>query len=118
MTTLVNPYIPDESAFKQIFVFLSDPAIVMLISLGVATYTLGLRRGAGMKYLMDIYGDAVKDVSMILLIMGGAGGLKQILIDSGVSTEIAQVLESVDAHPLVLGWIIACIIRVCVGRPR
>jgi len=115
ITTLVNPYIPGESSFKQIFVFLSDPAIVMLISLGVATYTLGLRRGGSMKYLMDIYGDAVKDVSMILLIMGGAGGLKQILIDSGVSTEIAHVLEGVDAHPLVLGWIIACIIRVCVG---
>ncbi len=115
ITTIVNPYITDESSFKKLFAFLSDPAIVMLISLGVATYTLGLRRGAGMKYLMDIYGDAVKDVGMIMLIMGGAGALKQILIDSGVSNEIAALLEGVNAHPLVLGWIIACIIRVCVG---
>jgi len=115
ITTLLNPYISDESSFKKIFIFLSDPAIVMLLSLGVATYTLGLRRGTSMKILMDSYGFAVKDVSMILLIMGGAGALKQVLVDSGVSEDIALVLDGVNAHPLVLGWIIACIIRVCVG---
>lgn len=115
ITTLLNPYISEESSFKKIFIFLSDPAIVMLLSLGVATYTLGLRRGTSMQSLMDSYGFAVKDVSMILLIMGGAGALKQVLIDSGVSEDIALVLDGVNAHPLVLGWIIACIIRVCVG---
>jgi len=115
ITTLLNPYISDESSFKKFFIFLSDPAIVMLLSLGVATYTLGLRRGTSMKSIMDSYGLAVKDVSMILLIMGGAGALKQVLIDSGVSEDIALVLDGVNAHPLVLGWIIACIIRVCVG---
>lgn len=115
ITTLINPYISEESSFKKIFIFLSDPAIVMLLSLGVATYTLGLRRGTSMKSIMDSYGFAVKDVSMILLIMGGAGALKQVLIDSGVSKDIALVLDGINAHPLVLGWIIACIIRVCVG---
>jgi Gnt-I system high-affinity gluconate transporter len=102
-------------AITTLLIFLSDPAIVMLLSLGVATYTLGLRRGTSMKSIMDSYGLAVKDVSMILLIMGGAGALKQVLIDSGVSKDIALVLDGVNAHPLVLGWIIACIIRVCVG---
>jgi Gnt-I system high-affinity gluconate transporter len=52
---------------------------------------------------------------MILLIMGGAGALKQILLDSGVSHEIAVQLSTLDVHPLVLGWMIACIIRLCVG---
>ena len=68
-----------------------------------------------MKYIMDIYGDSVKDVGMIMLIMGGAGGLKQILIDSGVSNEIGNFLEGMNAHPLILGWTIACVIRLCVG---
>ena len=52
---------------------------------------------------------------MLLLIMGGAGALKQILIDSGVSAEVGLMLTGLDVHPLVLGWAIACIIRVCVG---
>jgi Gnt-I system high-affinity gluconate transporter len=115
VTTLLNPYVDDTSSFKPILAFLSDPAIVMLISLGVATFSLGISRGTQLKHIMNTYGDAVKDVSMILLIMGGAGGLKQVLLDSGISTEIAALLDGVNAHPLVLGWIIACIIRVCVG---
>jgi Gnt-I system high-affinity gluconate transporter len=68
-----------------------------------------------MKKVMDIYGESVKDIAMILLIMGGAGALKQILIDSGVSNNIAVLLSDVNIHPLVLGWTIACLIRVCVG---
>jgi Gnt-I system high-affinity gluconate transporter len=89
--------------------------MVMILSLAVATYSLGLSQGMEMKKVMNVYGEAVKDIAMILLIMGGAGALKQILIDSGVSAEIAALLSTLDVHPLVLGWMIACFIRVCVG---
>ena len=68
-----------------------------------------------MQRVMEICAEAVKDVAMVVLIMGGAGGLKQILIDSGVSTEIAGLLESLSMNPLVLGWLMACLIRVAVG---
>lgn len=115
VTTVVGPRIEGEGLIKQVVVFLSDPVIVLLISLAIATYTLGLNMGMSMKKIMDIYGDAVKDIAMILLIMGGAGALKQVLIDSGVSADIATVLGGMDAHPLVLGWTMACVIRVCVG---
>lgn len=115
LTTLVNPYLTPGTVVHKIFLFLGDPALVMLLSLAVATYTLGLRRNMAMKKIMDIYGEAVKDVSMIIFIMAGAGALKQVLIDSGVSTQLGDLLQGIDAHPLVLGWLIACIIRVCVG---
>ena len=68
-----------------------------------------------MTRIMDAYGDAVKDVAMILMITSGAGALKQILMASGVSDEIAGMLGALDIHPLVLGWGIAGVIRVCVG---
>ena len=68
-----------------------------------------------MKEIMNGYADAVKDVSLILLIIGSAGALKQVLIDSGVSQQIAQQLNGVNLHPLVLAWLIAAAIRICVG---
>lgn len=64
---------------------------------------------------MDFYGEAVKDVALILLIVAGAGALKQILMDSGVSKEIGAMLQGWPVNPLFLGWFIACVIRVCVG---
>lgn len=102
-------------AQNPVLTFISDPAIVMLITLIVATFTLGTQLGRGMKAVMDIYGDAVKDIAMILLIIAGSGILKQVMTDSGVSATIAQHLQTFPVHPLILGWMIAAIIRACVG---
>ena len=68
-----------------------------------------------MKKLMDSYTQATKDIAMILLIVAGAGALKQIFTDSGVSQEIADGLKDWPIHPLILAWTITAIIRVCVG---
>jgi Gnt-I system high-affinity gluconate transporter len=114
-TTAFNYGITADSQFKSISLFLSDSSIVMLISLAVATVTLGLGRGLKMNYIMNIYSDAVKDVLMIILIIGGAGALKETLIRSGVSNEIGNLLDNLNMHPLILGWLIASVIRVCVG---
>ncbi len=115
LTTAIAPRITGDGVAKKLIVFFSDPVIVLLFSLAYATYSIGIRYGFTMKKIMDIYGDAVKDVAMILLIMSGAGALKQILIDSGVSNDIAALLGGLNVHPLVLGWLMACVIRVCVG---
>jgi len=100
---------------KSVVSFIGSPSIVMLIAVSFATYTLGLRQGRSMKEIMDIYGDAVKDIAMILLIIAGAGIFKQIMEDSGVSAELAGHLKQLPVHPLILGWLIAAIIRGCVG---
>jgi Gnt-I system high-affinity gluconate transporter len=115
LTTIVNFRIADGSPLKDITLFFSDSSIVMLLSLTVATFTLGIGRGYSIRHLMDIYSEAVKDVLMIILIIGGAGALKETLLQSGVSTEIGSLMDNLNMHPLVLGWTIACVIRVCVG---
>jgi Gnt-I system high-affinity gluconate transporter len=115
LTTLAAPYIPESGTFSNVVRFFSEPDIVMLISLLFATYTLGVRSGMSMERITSTYGEAVKDISMILLIVAGAGALKQIMVDSGVSTEIAGLLQNLDMDPLVLGWLIAATIRVCMG---
>lgn len=114
-TTLFHGRFNESGSLKSLLGFLDDSAIVMLLSLCIATYTLGIRTGRSMKSVMEIYSDAVRDVAMIVLIMGGAGGLKQILSESGVSQQIAGLLNSMDINPLLLGWLIACLIRVSVG---
>ena len=52
---------------------------------------------------------------MVLLIIAGAGALKQVLVDSGVSDYIADMLKGSSLSPLLLAWFIATVIRVCVG---
>ena len=114
-TTALNLNIPTESSLAPVIAFVADPGIVMLISVLIATFTLGLNRNFTMKKIMDLYTVATKDIAMILLIVAGAGALKQIFTDTGVSLVIAEGLQSWDIHPLLLAWIITAIIRVCVG---
>lgn len=113
-TLLLYVDIKNEAALQTIN-FLNTPAIVMLIALAAATYFLGIKNGRTVKQVMKIYEDSVKDVMSILLIVGAAGAMKQVLADSGVDKVIAENLQSLQLQPLILGWLIAAIIRICLG---
>ncbi|MBY5951140.1 GntP family permease [Algoriphagus marincola] len=114
-TTVISLGLTESSPLRPLFGFLGDAGVVMLVSVLYATYSLGIRRKTSMKKLMDSYTQATKDIAMILLIVAGAGALKQIFTDSGVSQEIADGLKDWPIHPLILAWTITAIIRVCVG---
>jgi Gnt-I system high-affinity gluconate transporter len=87
----------------------------MLIALIYGTFSLGIRHGKKMSDLSAIYVDALKDIAVILMIIAGAGAFKQVLVDSGVSSQIAAQVQGLYIHPLVLGWLIAAIIRISLG---
>ncbi len=115
IATIASNFLPDDFMLKEIIVFLGNPVIAMLIAVLVAIYTLGLARGKEMTEVMDSVSKSIASITMVLLIIAGAGALKQILIDSGVSDTIGDLLKGSAINPLLLGWLIATIIRVCVG---
>ena len=114
-STFANQFLPETFFLKEALVFLGEPAIAMLISVLVAIYTLGLARNKKMPEIMDSVGSAVSGITMVLLIISGAGALKQVLVDSGVSDYIADLLKESNFSPLVLAWLVATAVRVCVG---
>ena len=99
----------------KLIAFVGDAPIVMLISIIVANYTLGLTQGRSMKQLGEIYVDAVKDISPILLIIAGSGIFKEVLVDSGVNNSITAAMQNMHLQPLILGWLLAAIIRISLG---
>ncbi|GMQ31169.1 gluconate:H+ symporter [Algoriphagus confluentis] len=114
-TTALTLDLPKESPAAAWIFFFADPGVVMLISLLYATFSLGIRRKMRMSQLMETYTVATKDIAMILLIVAGAGALKQVFTDTGVSQIIAENLQTWEMHPLILAWLITAVIRVCVG---
>jgi len=116
ITTLLTQFFPglNESA-KNVLSLFSSPTIVMLIAVIVATYTLGIRQGRSIKQIMDVYVQACKDIAMIILIVAGSGIFKVVMEESGVSLILANAMETLPVHPLILGWFMASIIRAMVG---
>ncbi len=113
--TLSDLLLPGESWVSKALSFTGNPVIAMLLSVLVAIFTLGLSRGRTMKEVMTSVGQSVSGITMVLLIIAGAGALKEVLIQSGVSEYIGALLAGSSISPLVLAWGIATVIRVSVG---
>jgi gluconate transporter len=101
--------------YQPVIKFITNPLVVMFAGLMIGTWTLGLSRGMRIGPLMDSYGGAVKDIAVILLIIAGAGALKEVFVASGVSNRISTALLGLPIDPLILGWFIAGVLRVSLG---
>ena len=115
VATLFTGLVTGNDSMVQVLNFLAEPNVAMALTILIATYTLGIRTGKSLTQIMNVYADAVKDIAMILLIIGSAGILKQIFVDSGVSAEIAGVLSSLTLPPLLLAWIVTAVLRLALG---
>lgn len=113
--TLLKYVFQNQPGIIHILTFISDPSILMLIALLAISYTLGIAQKKSIQKLMQVYESGIKEIAMILLIIGASGALKQILVDSQLSQTIGQALQQLPLHPLVLGWGIAAIIRMLLG---
>jgi Gnt-I system high-affinity gluconate transporter len=109
LATLLRPELAKPLAFY------ANPLVVMLVSYGVALWTLGLARGKKLSQLMQGAQEALREIAPILLIIAGAGALKQVLIESGVSAQLGAQLATLPVPPLLLGWSVATLIRICLG---
>jgi len=114
-STVILEFFSNKSTIYSLIKFIGNPVIALLLSVLLSIYTLGLSRGTKMDEIMKIFTKSISGITMVLLIIAGAGALKQILIDSGVSNYIGKLLEMTDFSPLILGWLIATLIRFSVG---
>jgi Gnt-I system high-affinity gluconate transporter len=114
-STIANFFMAEESMIRKLLGYVGNPVIAMLVSVLVAVYTLGLARGRKIGDIMKSLTHSVVSLTVIMLLIAGAGALKQVLIDSGVSKYIGDLLSQSSISPLILGWLIATTLRFCVG---
>jgi gluconate transporter len=113
--SVVAPYMPLPSGLMKFLIFIGNPVIALLISCFTAFYFLGIRQGMDKNFIKDLTDECLLPVASIVLIIGAGGGFKQILIESGVGTSIAQMSEHVSLSPIVLAFMVAGLIRIATG---
>jgi Gnt-I system high-affinity gluconate transporter len=107
--------IKNEYSNIPVIQLIAEPYISMMIAVLVAVWMLVIKQGGDLKTGNKHIEEAFKGVSYILLIIAGSGALKQIMIDSGTSKTIGDILSTFKANPLITGWFIAAVLRVCIG---
>ncbi len=103
------------SGFEGFIYFIGSSTTAMLIAVLFAIYTMGIRRKQNMNDIMDTITKAITPIAMLLLIIGGGGTFKQILIDGGVGDTISNMLHGTEMSPIFLAWLAAAILRVALG---
>ncbi|KRM71791.1 H+ gluconate symporter related permease [Lacticaseibacillus brantae DSM 23927] len=105
----------NPNVLDNIMGFIGSPSIAMLISLLFAMWAMGYHRKIATSQIMTTLEEAVKSIAMLLLVIGGGGAFKQVLIDGGVGESVKTLFSSVNISPLILGWLIAVVLRVALG---
>ncbi len=101
--------------------FIGDPSISMLIGalLGLILLCKAPRSketyAKSFETLVNKSTSALTAATMILLIIAAGGAFKQVLVDSGIGKDIAALVEGSPIPPLVLGWLVATLVRVSIG---
>ena len=113
--TVLTAFVPNNSWPFHFFQFIGNATNSLLITVLLGLFYVIVKQGNDRNVIATRLGESIKDVAGLILIFGGAGALKQILTDGGVSQTLADYMSHSSMNIYVLGWSIAAVIRVCVG---
>jgi gluconate:H+ symporter, GntP family len=95
--------------------FVGDPVVALLAAVLLAMVTFGTAVGLTPAVLGKKIGASLMPVVGVMLIVGAGGGFKQSLVDGGTGAAIAKIALAAGLSTLLLGWIVAVLIRLATG---
>jgi GntP family gluconate:H+ symporter len=105
----------EENLWQQIFDVVGQPFVALLIGVLVAMFTFGTNVGMDRKRVGDVVTAALPPIAGIILIVSAGGGFKQVLVDTGVGTLLADWARDANISVLLLAWVLAVLIRLATG---
>ena len=112
---LVTGHDTATNSFEAVVYFIGTAGTAMLISVMFAFFSMGVAQKRSNKEIMDSVSNAIYPIGMMLLIIGGGGTFKQVLIDGGVGDTISKMFEGTEMSPIILAWLVAAVLRIALG---
>jgi GntP family gluconate:H+ symporter len=104
-----------DGTVRRAFEFLGNPLVAMLAATLVSVYTFGYACGFDRRQLLDFAEASLPAIASVLLVVGAGGGFGRVLNAAGAGTAIAGAMQGLQVAPLLLGWMIAALLRLAVG---
>lgn len=106
--------IDDGGPVVDAVILIGQTPVALLITLLVATYTLGTR-SRSLAQLESILNDALAPICAIILITGAGGMFGGVLRYSGIGSALSESLSDLGLPVIVSAFLIATILRVAQG---
>ncbi len=107
--------VPALSGIAPVFSFLGEPFVALLIATIAAMLILGLRHGYNLEELEKVMTKSLEPTGLILLVTACGGVLRYMLQYSGLGEIIGNAVSSVNLPIVVVAFIVAALVRICVG---
>ncbi|MFD4460800.1 GntP family permease [Nocardia sp. NPDC058480] len=104
-----------DSALLQVLTFFGTPAVALLITVLVAFYLLGIRRGSTVQELSTITAESLKPVGMVLLVVGAGAFFGKVISATGIGAALADTMSAAGLPIIVLAYLISCGLRIAQG---
>jgi Gnt-I system high-affinity gluconate transporter len=114
LSVFASYWIPD-GLVKTTLLFTGDTTIALLITVMIAFYRFGVRRGVAVSEQTIWVNKSISGIAVILLIITAGGVFKQVLIDSGTADYISSFSTRWEMPPLLFAWLVTALLRVMIG---
>ncbi|MGW6448662.1 GntP family permease [Lentzea sp. NPDC055074] len=103
------------SKLYSVATFFGTPAVALTISVLLAFWLLGFRRGMTREKVAELSAASLKPVAMILLVVGAGGFFGAVLAATGIGKTLANELSGIGLPVIALAYVISCVIRIAQG---
>ncbi|MDA0566449.1 GntP family permease [Streptomonospora sp. S1-112] len=110
----VSTAVAEGTALAEVFTFIGNPAIALLIGLAVGVYVLP-RRGTPRKTVIGWLTAAAASAGMIVFITGAGGAFGEVLRQSGVGDALGEAVAGWPVPMFLMPFIIATFVRLAQG---
>ena len=116
MNTLVTGgAVSEDSVFARTALLVGATPVALLVTVLVASYVLGTRRGTDAPQVESIVNSALGPVCAIILITGAGGMFGGVLRASGIGQALADLLEDTGLPVIVAAFVISVLLRIAQG---
>jgi len=106
---------PEGDALRRWADFLGSPLVAMTLATLFALWSFGTACGFSRDQVSKFTSDCLGPAAIVLLVVGAGGGFNGVLIASGAGKAIGEMTKQLPLSPLIVGWIVAALIRVATG---
>ncbi|MGH8968157.1 MAG: GntP family permease, partial [Actinomycetes bacterium] len=105
----------EDSAALPTLTFIGNPVVALTLSVLLAMYLLGIRRGVSAGELSELAARSLRPIGMILLVIGGGAFFGAVVSATGVGDALATTLKDAGLPVILLAYLIACGLRLAQG---
>ncbi len=104
-----------SESVKSWLKMIGHPFFALILANLIAWSVLGLGRGTSSKILQTITGKSLGPAGIIILLTGAGGVFKQMLIETGTGTMLANYFQELGLGIFAVAFILAALVRILQG---